>query len=74
MRALSENGIVIWIQRDLSHLFSTDSRPLTGNEEYMKKLYQMREPLYRKYSDAVIDNDRSLEEAADLILKAAGEE
>ena len=40
----------------------------------MKKLYQMREPMYRKYSDAVIDNDRSLEEAADLILKAAGEE
>ncbi len=74
MRALSENGIVIWIQRNLSHLFATDSRPLTGNEEYMKKLYQMREPLYRKYSDAVIDNDRSLEEAADLILKAAGEE
>lgn len=74
MRALSENGIVIWIHRDLSHLFATDSRPLTGDEQYMKKLYQTREPLYRKYSDVVIYNDGSLEQAADLILKAAGEE
>lgn len=74
MQALSSNGIVIWIQRDLRYLFASDSRPLTGNEEYMQKLYRDRKSLYEKYSDVVIDNNGSLEEAARKIQEAAGEE
>ena len=73
MRALSQNGIVIWIQRDLHALFATDSRPLTGDETYMKKLYEERKDLYQKYSDAVVVNDGSLEEAVEKIKKVAGE-
>ncbi len=73
MRALSQNGIVIWIQRNLHALFATDSRPLTGDETYMKKLYEERKDLYQKYSDAVVVNDGSLEEAVEKIKKVAGE-
>lgn len=73
MRALSENGIIIWIQRDLQHLFSTSSRPLTGDEEYMQQLYAKRKELYQKYSDCIIENNGSLAEAAAKIQKAAGE-
>jgi shikimate dehydrogenase len=74
MQALSANGLIIWIQRDLDHLFASDSRPLSGDEEYMKTLYQKREPLYQKYSDVTVWNNTGLEEAAHQILKAAGEE
>lgn len=73
MRALSANGIVIWIQRDLSSLFATDSRPLTGNEEYMKNLYQERKGLYQKYCDAVALNNGSLNDAVEEIVKITGE-
>lgn len=73
MRALSENGIVVWIQRDLKHLFSTDSRPLSGNEEYMKQLYESRKDLYQKYSDVTIINDNQKEEAVAKICEAVGE-
>lgn len=74
MQMLSANGLIVWIQRDLDHLFASDSRPLTGDEEYMKTLYQKREPLYQKYSDVTVKNNTSLEEAAHQILRAAGEE
>jgi shikimate kinase len=74
MQALSANGLIIWIQRDLDRLFASDSRPLSGNEEYMKTLFQKRQPLYQKYSDVTVSNNTDLEEAAHQILKAAGEE
>ena len=74
MQMLSANGLIVWIQRDLDHLFASDSRPLTGDEEYMETLYQKREPLYQKYSDVTVKNNTSLEEAAHQILRAAGEE
>lgn len=72
LRALSENGIIVWIQRDLSHLYATKDRPLTGDESYMKKLYEERKPLYEKYSDIRIDNNGTLAEALQEIMEKTG--
>jgi shikimate dehydrogenase len=74
MRALSANGLVIWIQRDLSYLYATDSRPLTGDETYMKHLYEERKGLYQKYSDAVVTNNGRLEDTVEQIMKVSGGE
>lgn len=73
MAALCENGIVIWIKRDLESLFSSASRPLTGDETYMKNLYEERKGLYAQYCDCMIDNNQTIEDACQQIKKIIGE-
>lgn len=72
MRLLNHNGLIIWLKRDLSHLFATDSRPLTGDEAYMKRLYEERRGLYENYSDIQVDNNGRIETAVNEILKRTG--
>lgn len=72
MRYLSENGLVIWIDRGLNQLFPTDSRPLAGNEQALQKLYKERLPLYQKYSDIRIDNSGTLEHTIRAIAEKTG--
>lgn len=72
MRWLSENGIVVWIQRDPQKLYATASRPLTRDHDTIMKLYEERKDLYRRYSDVVVDNDGSLHDAAEEILRKTG--
>ncbi len=70
MRYLSENGLVIWIQRDLSFLYPTDSRPLSGSLDAIAQLYAERKDLYQMYSNMQIENNRSLEETVAAITQA----
>lgn len=51
---LHQNGKIIWIKRDLSKL-STKGRPLSQRDG-IEKLYNQREPLYRKFADCEMDN------------------
>lgn len=68
MRYLWQNGIVIWIKRDLSYLYPTDSRPLSSSEDAIKKMYEERLPLYERYSDVQIENNGTKEETIQEIL------
>ncbi len=69
MRYLNENGVVIWIQRDLSYLYPTDSRPLSGSISAIEKLYEERKELYERYSDIRVENNDSLDHVVDVLLK-----
>ena len=71
MRYLSENGIVVWIKRNLSHLFPSDSRPLSSSEEAVRTMYAERFSLYTKYSDIEIENNGSLDKTVRNICKKA---
>lgn len=71
MRYLCENGIVVWIKRDLSYLYPSDSRPLSSSEEAIKKMYEERLPLYTKYSDITIENNGAVKKAVRKICKKA---
>ena len=51
---LRQNGRIFWLQRDLE-LLPTDGRPLSQMNK-LEDLYSKREPLYRKWSDHIIDN------------------
>lgn len=73
MRLLNENGIVVWIRRDLNKLYPTSNRPLAANEDALVRLYNERKDLYEMYSDVIVDNDGTLEEAIEKILEVTGE-
>lgn len=67
---LHQNGIILWIRRDLSRLPRT-GRPLSqgGN---LADMYRRREPLYRFFADAEIDNNGTPEDALRQILEVIG--
>lgn len=65
---LHQNGTVVWLQRDLSAL-PTDGRPLsqTGTLEAM---YQVRQPLYKLFSDISADNNAAASDTVEAIIRA----
>ena len=68
--ALRMNGVLFFIDRDLSLLISTDkNRPLSSSKEAVEKMYAERIALYRSYADAIIDNNDAIETAVESILK-----
>ncbi len=63
MRALKQNGLVVFIQRSLDEL-SMDARPLSKDRETLEKLYKERIDLYRGYADVIVENEDTEEDAA----------
>ena len=52
---LHQNGMIIWLARDL-HQLTTDGRPLSqGNQ--LEEMYRIRSPLYERFADHVIANN-----------------
>ena len=67
---LHQNGTIFCLTRDLSRL-PISGRPVSqalGAEG----LYRRRKPLYEKFADAMIDNDRTVEDAVRQILEVLG--
>ena len=62
---LHQNGIIVYIKRDIKRLATFD-RPLSQNN--LELLFRERAPLYEKFADVVIDNDASAEIAAKKII------
>ena len=64
---LHQNGTIYWIEREISSL-PTNGRPLSqaNNLEHM---YQIRKPLYERFSDIKISNCNSIESAVETIVK-----
>ena len=71
---LKQNGIVIFIDRDLKYLTPTKSRPLTSNFSDLEKKYNERIDLYRNYSDVIVKNNTSIDEVVDNILEVYNNE
>lgn len=68
MDYLSLNGLVCFIDRDLSLLIADDdNRPLSSSKEAVEKLYHERIDLYRQYSDYIIENNSTLLEVVESI-------
>ncbi|MEG0763284.1 MAG: shikimate kinase [Oscillospiraceae bacterium] len=62
IKALRQNGIIIYIKRPLSFLDIGGARPLSSSEEALAKLYEQRAPLYSEAADLSIDNTKSIED------------
>ena len=69
VRALRSNGVIVFLDRDPVSIKPTDDRPLSDNEEKLKKLYETRYPIYKKAADVSIDNNKTLDETIDEICR-----
>ena len=69
-RPLSQNGVIVFIERELSAL-PVKGRPLSQANP-VEELYAKRLPLYRAFADVTVENTGSVDEAVDRILRALG--
>ncbi len=69
MIKLKQNGLIIFIDRPLELLTPTSSRPLTSNIFDLKKKYNERIGLYKKYADIIVKNDSKIEDAILEIIR-----
>ena len=54
--ALQQNGVMIYLRKDLSQL-ARDGRPLSKDAEAVRKLYEERKSIYETFADYIIDVD-----------------
>lgn len=64
---LKQNGIIFYIDRPINML-DKKGRPLSTNDLAVQKLYDERKELYEKFSDFIIDNGNSLENAVKGVI------
>ena len=69
IRALKQNGRVYFIDRPLSALVPTESRPLSSDRASIEKRYAERYDIYRASADVIIDADCDAESVAEKILE-----
>lgn len=67
MRALGQNGRVVFVQRPLESL-AIDGRPLSKGKNTLKSMYEERLPLYNRYSDLTFQSAEGIEKSATDLL------
>jgi shikimate dehydrogenase len=68
MRALAQNGYFILLTKKL-HRLATKGRPLSKDPAALAALYARRKPLYEKWADLTINNDRYYKDTLAYILR-----
>jgi shikimate kinase len=68
MRALAHNGYFILLTKKLRRL-ATKGRPLSKDPAALAALYARRKPLYEKWADLTVDNDRYYKDTLAYILR-----
>ncbi len=64
---LHQNGTIFWIKRDIE-LLPVDGRPISQSND-LNRLYEIRQPMYERFADYMIENDTSIEAAAEKIIE-----
>ncbi len=64
VRALRQNGVLVWLKRPLGALDVGGGRPLSQSREALETMYQARAPLYEAAADASVENTTLPEDAA----------
>lgn len=70
LRALRQNGVVLFIDRPLDALTVGGGRPLSTSAEALKAMEAQRRPLYLAAADAVIPNETTVADAVAAALEA----
>lgn len=65
---IKQNSTVVFISRPVERL-ATNGRPLSqGGEDKLRKMYEVRLPLYKKFCDIEIESQKTWQETAKLII------
>ena len=70
VRALRQNGVILFIDRPLEALTVGGGRPLSSSPEALRTMEAQRRPLYEAAADAVVRNDGTVEQAVSRALTA----
>ena len=73
MQALSLNGFIVYIKRDINKLVTGGNRPLSSSRKALREMAQQRIPLYEKYSDITVENNGYFGYAMDKLLEVCNE-
>ena len=73
VRALKQNGTIVFLDRAPENLIATDDRPLASRRSALEKLYAERYDIYTAAAEIRIDANTTPEAEADAILKELGE-
>lgn len=69
VRALKQNGVLVFLDRRPENLIATDDRPLASRRSALEKLYAERYDIYCAAAEPHIDANTTPEAEADAILK-----
>ncbi|MGN0494494.1 MAG: shikimate kinase [Acutalibacteraceae bacterium] len=67
---LKENGLIVFIDRPIDDLVTTDDRPLSSSRELLIKRYNERYGIYKSYSQAEIKAVKDLSENIKAVKEA----
>ena len=73
LRALHQNGVVLFIDRPVETLAVGGERPLSSSMDALRRMEAQRLPLYLAAADAVIPNTGTLEDALRAAMEALDE-
>lgn len=68
---LHQNGTIYWLQRDID-LLPTEGRPLSEPGK-LEAMYNMRKPMYARFSDHTVSNTGSIESVVEKIMQLEAE-
>ena len=69
IRALRANGLLLFLDRPVDELKTSADRPLSSDPEKVRKLFEVRYPLYLAACDRHILSGRNANETAHMILE-----
>ncbi len=67
IKLLKGNGTIVFIDRPLEQLITTDDRPLSSNRQALKKRYEERYDIYCRLADIKVDAQGSLKDNIALV-------
>ena len=66
--ALKQNGTLIYLKKDLS-LLSLDGRPLSKDEDAVRKIYEARKDTYEAFADYTVEVSDNADITAERVIK-----
>ena len=66
--ALRQNGTIIYLKKDLS-LLALDGRPLSKDEDAVRKIYEARKDIYEAFADFTVEVDADAEITAERVTR-----
>ncbi len=73
LRALRQNGVILFLDRPLESLVVGGGRPLSSSTDALRTMEAERRPLYLAAADAVVPNNRTVTDAVAAAMEALDE-